>query len=275
MTSVHEARETLGRRLREIRKSAGVTGRRLADLAGWHESKVSKIEYGKLKPSDADIRAYCEHCDATSELADLLATLHGLDAAYVESRRLLGRGYGRTQERLVRLAERTTFTRMFQGVVVPGMLQTAEYARAMLEYSALRHRLPGDIEEGVAKRLERQQFLYRGDRKFHILVAEQALLTTVGSDAVMRGQLDRLLAVMGLPQLMLAVVPATATLPMQTHNFVMFDDGLVTVETLSAELQITQPREIATFRRVFAALVEQAVTGDAARELIVAAGARR
>jgi len=189
---------------------------------GWHESKVSKIEYGKLRPSDDDIRAYCLHAGSDAQLEDLLATLHGVDAAYMESRRLLGRGHGRRQADLVKLAEQTTLTRMFQNVVVPGILQTAEYARAVLEFSTLRHRLPDDVEAGVEKRMERQQFLYRGDRRFHILVAEQALWTTVGDDAVMVGQLDRLIAVSSLPRLTLGVVPATASVPMQVHNFVMW-----------------------------------------------------
>ncbi|QOW34121.1 helix-turn-helix domain-containing protein [Nocardia seriolae] len=67
-SSVQEQREALGKRLREIRRRAGVTGRELARAKGWHESKISKLEYGVTRPSDADIRAYCRHCDADDQL---------------------------------------------------------------------------------------------------------------------------------------------------------------------------------------------------------------
>ncbi|WP_280193681.1 DUF5753 domain-containing protein [Nocardia farcinica] len=275
-TNPHEAREALGRRLRELRRRAGLSGRGMAALAGWHESKVSKIEYGKLRPSDDDIRAYCLHAGALDQLEDLLATLHNLDGAYMEMRRLLARGQGRSQAQLVRLAEETKHTRIFQTQVIPGILQTSEYARATLEFSAARHRLPvDDVEEGVARRMERQQFLYRGDRRFHILIAEQALWTTVGSVDVMAGQMDRLVAVSSLPRLILGIVPATAEIPMQTTNFVMFDDRLVTVETITAELKVTQPREVAMYAQAFELLAEQSVTGEKARALIVSVLERR
>jgi hypothetical protein len=107
--------------------------------------------------------------------------------------------------------------------------------------------VPDDLDQGVSKRLERQQLLHKGDHRFHILIAEQALSTTAGSDAVMAGQLDRLLAVIGLPRVLLGIVPAQAELPMQVTNFVMFDTRLVLVEAITAELTVTQPREIAIY----------------------------
>lgn len=273
--AARDAREALGQRLREIRRRAGLSGRQLAASAGWHESKVSKIEYGRLRASDADIRAYCTTARADDQLDDLLATLHNIDAAYMEMRRLLSGGTGRSQDVLVRLAERTTLTRIYQNVLIPGILQTPDYARAILERSIARHGLADDVDAGIAKRMERQQFLYRGDRRFHILLAEQALLTTVGSDAVMIEQLDRLLVAAGLPRVTLGVVPAIAEIPQQTTNFVIFDDRMTTVETVTAELTITQPREIAVYGQTFDLLAELSVTGDAARTLILEAADRR
>ncbi|MGW4771629.1 helix-turn-helix domain-containing protein [Nocardia sp. NPDC004278] len=273
--AARDAREALGQRLREIRRRAGLSGRQLAALADWHESKISKLEYGKLRASDADVRAYCAHAGTEDELADLLATLHNIDAAYMEMRRLLSTGTGRGQDELVKLAERTRLTRIYQNVLIPGILQTPEYARAILERSIMRHRLPNDIDAGIAKRMERQRFLYHGDRRFHVLLAEQALLTTVGSDSVMLGQLDRLLVAAGLPRVTLGIVPATAEIPQQTTNFVMFDDRVTTVETITAELTVTQPREVATYGQTFDMLAELSVTDDFARALILAAVDRR
>ncbi|MEV2219066.1 helix-turn-helix transcriptional regulator [Nocardia vinacea] len=265
---VHEARQALGQRLREIRRRSGISGRELARLAGWHETKVSKIEYGRVKPSDADIRAYCAHTGAGDQLEDLLATVHHIDAAYMEYRRQHAAGLKRGQQKSVRLAERSKLMRIYQPVVIPGILQTAEYAEAILRHSVDFYRLPDDIDEAVSKRLERQQYLYRGERRFHILIAEQALYTSVGTDAVMIGQLDRLMAVIGLSRVRLGIIPAQAGPPMQTTNFVIFDSRMVTVEGITAELTITQPREVAIYGRAFDVLAGQSVTGEAARELI-------
>jgi transcriptional regulator with XRE-family HTH domain len=83
-SSVHEAREALGHRLRDIRKDAKLTGKELATLAGWHSSKVSKIEYGKQVPSEDDIRVWCRHAGANSQIVDLVATVRNVEEMYVE-----------------------------------------------------------------------------------------------------------------------------------------------------------------------------------------------
>ncbi|WP_306361493.1 helix-turn-helix transcriptional regulator [Nocardia sp. CC227C] len=274
-SGVQEARQALGQRLREIRRRAGISGRQLARLSGWHETKVSKIEYGRVKPSDADIRAYCTHAGAGDQLDDLLATVHNIDAAYLEYRRQHAAGLQRGQQKSARLAERSKIVRIFQPTIIPGILQTAEYAESILRHSVEFYRLPDDVDGAVAERIERQQFLYRGDRRFHILVAEQALHTSVGTDNVMLGQLDRLLAVVGLSRVLLGIIPARSVPPMQTTNFVMFDNRLVTVESITAELSITQPRELALYGRAFDTLARRSVTGDEARGLIRKAIAAR
>ncbi|WP_408055449.1 helix-turn-helix domain-containing protein [Streptomyces radicis] len=63
-SSVQQAREALGKRLREIRKDSGLTARELASRAGWHESKCSRIENGPTGPSDDDLRSWALHCGA-------------------------------------------------------------------------------------------------------------------------------------------------------------------------------------------------------------------
>lgn len=237
-------------------------------MAGWHESLVSKIETGDRSPTEAQIRAYCVHTGNEDQLPDLIATLRNVQEAYREWRKVLGTGTKRRQHEAVKLAEQSQLMRIFQPSIIPGILQTAEYAGAVLRRYIDFYRVPDDLDEGVSKRLERQQLLYRGKHRFHILIAEQALQTTVGGDSVMIGQLDRLLAVIGLPRVLLGIVPARAELPMQITNFVIFDERMALVEAVTAELTVTQPREIALYGRVFETLAGQSVTGDAARALI-------
>jgi transcriptional regulator with XRE-family HTH domain len=274
--SVQEARESLGLRLREIRRDAGITQRRLSELAGWHESKTSRIEYGKQTPSDADLAAWCAHTGTSDQLPDLIATLRNIHAAYMEWRRVLGTGMRHRQQVSVRLEGNATALRWYEPMVFPGLLQTPEYAEGILRRCIDFYGVPDDIEAAVAARIERQRVLYQGRRRFHFVIAEQALHTTVGDDEVMAGQLDRALTLMGLPRIAFGIVPLAASYEAPAvHGFSMFDDQRVLVETISAELTITQPRELAIFEKMFALLTEQAVYGDAARNLVTTALATR
>ncbi|MEV5652740.1 Scr1 family TA system antitoxin-like transcriptional regulator [Nocardia sp. NPDC052254] len=75
-------------------------------------------------------------------------------------------------------------------------------------------------------------------------------------------------SVIGLPRVLLGVVPANSEWLTPATNFVMFDDRMVLVEAITAELKVTQPREIQLYRRAFDTLAGRSVTGDRARDLI-------
>ncbi|MBF6301244.1 helix-turn-helix domain-containing protein [Nocardia amamiensis] len=269
--SVQEAREAFGLRLRELRKDSGISGRELAAHLGVHESKISRIEHGKATPSPDDVRAYCRLCNAEDELPELLASLHNIDAAYMEWRRVLGAGIKRAQQLVMKNEAAAEFIRNYEPQVIPGLLQTAEYAEAKLRSVIQFYNLPDDLDIGVSKRMERQQILYKRGHRFHFLISEKSLYGTVGNDAVMIGQLDRLLSIIGMPRVTLGIVPLTAEVIVSVENFMMFDNRLIKVEGHTAELTITQPREIALYGRAFDTLARQSVTGEAARNLIRAA----
>ncbi|MGW4088685.1 helix-turn-helix domain-containing protein [Nocardia sp. NPDC004750] len=267
-SSLNQAKEALGARLRELRLDAGISGTELARRAGWHQTKVSKIEYGKTKPTDDDIHVWCAHTGNENQVPDLIATLRNIEAAWLEWRRVLGTGTKRRQQAAIKLESETEVMRVYHPFLVPGLLQTAEYAEGVLRSVVEFQQVPNDIDEGVSKRMERQQVLYRRDHRFHFVVAEQALRTTVGNDQTMIGQLDRLLAVIGMPRVVLGIVPTDAPYRVSMTNFSIFDKNRVMVETVTAELTVTQPREIAQYGRAFDVLAGQSVTGEAARELI-------
>lgn len=266
--SVDEAKEALGNQLRELRLSAGLKGTELARLAGWHQSKVSKIEYGKTKPTEQDIHAWCQHTGSEQHLADLIASVRNIEAAYLEWRRVLGTGTKRRQQAQVALEAATEFMRWFEPFLIPGLLQTAEYAEEILRNVIDFYQVENDLDAGVSKRMERQQILYSRTHRFHFVIAEQALHTTVGDDGVMTGQLDRLLAVSSMPRVTFGIVPASTRYRVPISNMIMFDNRMVMVENVTAELTITQPRELALYGRAFDALAKQAVYGEQARELI-------
>jgi transcriptional regulator with XRE-family HTH domain len=266
--SLQNARQVLGQRLREIRRDAGITGRELASREGWHESKISRIEHGKNKPSSDDIRAYCAHCDADDQLNDLLASLHNIDAAYIEYRRMLSAGLKRGQQLYAKLEAEARLIRNHEPQIIPGLLQTAEYAEAKFRSVIEFFQLPNDVDEGVARRMARQSILYERNHRFHFIMSERSLYTTVGGDDVMRGQLDRLQSIIGMPRVTLGVLPLTTEAIVVVENFTMFDNRMVKVEGHTAEITITQPREVALYGRAFDVLVKQSVTGRDARHLV-------
>ncbi|MEV7011528.1 helix-turn-helix transcriptional regulator [Streptosporangium sp. NPDC051022] len=269
---VEQTRQGLGTRLREIRKDARLSGRELAALAGWHPSKVTRVELGTRGPSEDDLRAWCLHCGAADQLADLIATHRGIETAYLEWRRQLRTGLRRRQEASAPLYEQAQLLRIYQPFIPPALLQTADYAARILRRVRVFLSLPDDVEEAVAARMDRQRVLYSGDRRFLIVLEEQALRTSVGDRDAMAGQLDRLLAVMSMQRISLGIIPTGAPRSISpSEGFVIFDEAVVRVETVTAQLTITQPAEIALYARTFAEMQAAAVYGAAARERIVAA----
>lgn len=117
-STVVQAREVLGHRLRDLRKDAGLTGRALAALVGWDSSKISKIEYGKQTPTEDDIRAWCRHCQATDRIPDLIATVRNIDAMYTEWRRVLRAGTHGRQQASLSLEAQTGLFRWYEPVLV-------------------------------------------------------------------------------------------------------------------------------------------------------------
>jgi len=269
---LQQAREALGGRLREIRRDASLSGRELAALAGWHFTKVSKLENGKQHPSDSDLRLWCTHCRAAEELADLIAAAHNVESMYIEWRRQMKFGLKRPQEARTPAYERARLFRIYEPALIPGLFQTAEYATALMTKVIEFFDIPDDLDHAVAARLERQRLLYSADRRFQIVLEERALRTRVGSPDTMAGQLDRLLTLMNIPRVALGIIPDMAErLTTPAAGFWIFDDETVQIETVSAEITITQHREIALYAKKFDLLSRSTVTGARARALIIAA----
>ncbi|OMI89281.1 transcriptional regulator [Streptomyces sp. M1013] len=272
-SSIQQARKTLGKRLREIRKDSGLTARELASRAGWHESKCSRIENGRTPPSDDDLRMYTLHCAAADQTADLIATARNIDGAYVEWRRMERSGLRRAQESVIPLWERTRHFRAYSSWLIPGPFQTPAYIRALLMSIRDRRALPDDLEAAVGVRVDKQRVLHEGARRFAIVLEESTLRHLIGGPETMAGQLGHLLSLAALPNVSLGVIPLstdrTALWPVE--DFWVFDDSQVNVELVSAFLTITQPHEVGMYVRAFAALADSAVYGAPARTLITSA----
>lgn len=272
MSSFQRAREALGRRLHEVRRDARLTGRQLAELNGWHPSKISKIENGRQTPTEANLEAWARACGKPELVDELIATLRTLETHYVEYRRMFRAGMTAKQQAWADLEAETTLTRNFETAVVPGLLQTPEYARYRLTESITYDESPDDLDDAVAARMQRQQVLYRSGKRFHFVIAEAVLRTRLCPPEVMIGQLDRLVTLSTVPTLRFGVVPFEERFPKAPlHGFWVFDERVVMVENLTAELNLTQPSEVERYLRIFAELADAARYGSDARAVVTRA----
>ena len=272
-SSARQAQQALGARLREIRKDAGLSGRALAVATGQHFTRVSKIENGAQAPADQDIRDWCRACAAEGQVPDLIATARAVESAYLEFRRQARAGMRRvTGAHTLPLYERTSVFRIYEHNVIPGLFQTAAYTAAMLSFWIRFLEAPNDIDAAVAARIERQRVLYQRGKRFEVVLEEQALRTWFGSADVQAGQLGRLLEVMSMPSVSLGIIPMmTKRTAVASAGFWIFDSSLVALETPTASLEVTQPQEIELYVRMFGHLQAAALTGPAARSLIIEA----
>jgi transcriptional regulator with XRE-family HTH domain len=269
-SSAQQARQALADRLRELRLDAGLNGIELAQAAGWDRTKVSHIEHARRAPSAADIRTWCQVCGVEEQAADLVASLRAVEGMWIEWRRMERSGLRRPQEAVRPLFDRTHMFRAYSSWLVPGLIQTEGYTRAVLRAVAARRGLVDDVEAAVAVRMDRQRVLSKGGRTFAFLIEESVLRAGIGGAEVMTEQLGHLMEVVALPSVSLGIVPAQPNRDeaRPVEDFWIFDSEQVSVELVSGYLTITQPREIAMYAQMFGALAEVAVFGPDARDLI-------
>jgi transcriptional regulator with XRE-family HTH domain len=266
------ARVALGQRLRELRRNARLTGYQLAELLGWQQPKVSKIENGRQTPTEDDILGWTRATGSEDQAADLAAMLHSLETMYAEWRRQLRTGMRARQQAINEIEDSASLVCNFENTFVPGLLQTSEYAREMLTESAEFYEIPDDSEETVQARLRRQELLYQGRKRFHFIISEAVLRHRFCPVDVLIAQLDRLMTLSVLRHVRFGVIPFEVRPRLSApHGFWLYDDRMVLVETIAAELTLTQPQEIAVYVKAFDWLAGSAVYGREARQVIMRA----
>ncbi|EKX66606.1 helix-turn-helix transcriptional regulator [Streptomyces ipomoeae] len=272
-SSAQAARERVAQRLRELRADAGITGTELAVRCGWTHPKTSRIENARTPPTPDDIRRWCRACGAEDQAADIIAQSRDAESLYVEWRRKVRSGLKRLQDSYVELYQSTELFRVYSPTLVPGLLQTEGYARALLSANARLLDVPDDAEEAAAARLERSQVIHQPGHRFVMLVEEGVLSYRLGDEDAMVAQLGHLLTAGALPQVSLGVIPSATRerVLWPQELFHVYDDTLVSVELLSARIRITQPDEVALYLKAFEQLRSMAVYGAKARALILKA----
>ena len=256
--------------LRRLREAAGLTQERMAADLNWAPSKISKIENRNQLPAPGDIRAWAARCGHPDEAEGLLDLLYDAQAVRRQTRGRIRQGSASLEEDIDQRTRAASRIREFEVAAIPGLLQTAGYARAIAAQVAVVYGT-ADIDAAVRARMQRQQILYEG-KEFEFVITEAALRMPPCPVPVMAGQLDRLLTLLDLENVTLAIIPMGTELSFAPfYGFLMLDDTVITEDYLGRNEGGAVAAE--TCSQIFALLLAQAVTGEDARQLIMAAAA--
>lgn len=253
--------ESVGAALARWRRSKQISGQVLGERVGMSQPAISRLESGATTADPQVVRRIAEALDLPGDEVDRLVGLAERPNERLIDWQSILPGLADRQHLVRRLESSARNTTVFQVAVVPGLLQTSEYARAVL--TAVRMEL-GDaqiadsalaVAEAVTARLERAQALDEPDRQFHFLITEDVLAHQVCRPVDMIAQIARLREVAGYPNVSLRIVPQDVEWPIAPmHGFVLLDNKYVFVDLFNTSVLSRERRVADHYRRVFDAL---------------------
>jgi transcriptional regulator with XRE-family HTH domain len=255
-------RIVLGEELRELREAAGLSSDDAASALGWYRAKISKVETGAAKLTHSDVARLIEAYGIPSDRQDQLKRL-----AREAARRLQPARVPDFAAKYVNLEGSAVDVKTYHGDIVPGMLQTKDYATALLETSVI---IPtAEIDQMAEDRVVRAERFASGiGPLLWVVLGEEALLRQVGGPDVIRGQLRRLKMMARLPNVTLQVMPlakgAHAALGV---SFTILELGsqrrsIVYLESLTSADYLPRPHHVRTYGLVFGRLQAAALSQE-------------
>ncbi|MFD8233910.1 helix-turn-helix domain-containing protein [Streptomyces sp. NPDC059696] len=271
-------RRKLGAELRALRSSAGLTSGEAARQVGWHQSKVSRIETGTSGVKPADVRLLLDaYGVADVQLRELLMVLAGSEDN--DGRHHWWHAYRGvlppTYRDFISLESQAGAMRTLETTVVPGLLQTPEYARAVTR-AAVEGLSEERLDTLVEVRLARQDVL-RADPPLELsaVLDEAVLRREVGGPDVMARQLERLVEAARLPQVRLQVLPFAAgahigvTGPFVILSFSSTSDlDVVVLDHLTSSLYLERKEDLQAYTEAFNALQIHALSPEDSLDFI-------
>jgi transcriptional regulator with XRE-family HTH domain len=259
-------RERLGQELQRIRMLAGLSGAQVAQVLGVSQSTVSRMERGDSVPSVQQVTSWADAAGASEERRMLVLYLAEavVNEVITHRERLTDWGLAAEQETVHGLEQTARTLRHFQPCIIPGLLQTAEYARrilAMADPSA-------DLGQAVAARMARQAILYDPGRTLEFLLTEAALRYRPGPGDILTAQLAHLASVATLETVSFGVIPADAEMHAITRcGFILYEDRadgrppFAFAETPHASLSASDPADVQVYRDQLEGFRRSAVYG--------------
>jgi transcriptional regulator with XRE-family HTH domain len=256
-------RETLA----SLRKRRGLTGVKLGRLVNMSQAKISKIETGRVVPTRDEVRRLARALGVTVEVADdLVERAGGRQDQMTDWRVRSGANRIPEQREIANIESATAEIRIFQDSILPGLLQTAEYARAVL--TALRDNelaVGGEVsvEVGgiVSSRIRRQERLADPNRSFIFVMSEAVLRHQICSPIEMASQIKRIRDVAQQDNVTVGILPADQQLRMpHMHGFMLVDDRILLVDLFYTFLTSRGERDLRLYRGIFETMAAQAIT---------------
>jgi len=274
-TSPVVQRRRLRTELRRARLDVGLTQEQVATAMDWSLSKLIRIENGTVGISMNDLKAILAHYKITDDerIAELLALSRGA------RERSWWNSYRDLPPRLVQLIEYESasfIVRNFQPMLIPGLLQTEEYAAAMIR-NLSPQATEDEVRSGVEIRMKRQQLLQQPEMPLMFFIMDEAAVRRlVGGQQVMRRQIQRLLNESNKPTVTIEVVPFNAGAhPGMQGPFMLFefpdaadDDALYLEGPSDARINRDDPEEISRFRERFEVLRELSLGPQGSADLL-------
>ena len=272
-------RKRLTVELRRLREQAGLTCEDVGHRLECSGTRISRMETGRIGARPGDVRELLEIYGVTGVEADSLVQL-ARDARRKGWWRVYGRVLPPWFEAYIGLESDAARLHDFQPSVVPGLLQTEGYARAVLR-GAPQAGSGEDVDLRVALRMRRQAILDQASPpQVRVVLSESVLRVQVGGPAVMRAQLLRLADLAARPDLTLQVLPlrtAAHAQPVSPFTMLEFADAadptVVYVEHLTGSLLLEDDEEVRRYRAVFDHLRAEALGPGASADLLVRAAA--
>ncbi len=264
-------RQQLAAELRALRTLRKLTQREIGPDKDHRlpQARVWRIERAETLPRLADVTMWLDATDATHEQRNRVVAL--LEAAHKETRPWPEMA-GEERHLQRRAADRDVGARLIRAYsqMMPGLLQTAEYARLVIAQTDPASHL--DHAAALAARMERQRVLYEEGRQFQFLIAEHALRWSPGP-GVMPVQLDRLVSLSTLAAVELRVLPDDRVGTPGWHAFVWRQpaDGAepyVTTELVHGGQVVSEPAAVKLYESVWDQLWSAALAGDDALALV-------
>lgn len=264
--SPHRVR--LRQELLRARDRAGLSGRQMADRIGVSQGTLWRIEQGHQLASIPRVEAWLDTCDLDPReqrrILDLAELAHGETRPWRELLAVATHLQDVAQKR----EQTATRVRNFQPTIVPGLLQTEDYARRVLELGHTR-----DVDAALVKRMERRKVLRDASATFEFLIGERALRASLGDGSVMPEQRDRLLAVMAEPTVAVGIVPDSVPV-LAWHNFTIWEpvegDLYVSTELFHGSQDIFDAENAQLYVRAWQRLEQAAHFDDDARAFLKA-----
>jgi len=274
-----EQRPTVRRRrlaleLRRLREAARLTCEEVAEHLECSASKISRVETGRVSVSPRDVRDMLELYGVPEQQRDSLVQLSrdsrqkGWWHAYSDTINPQFATY-------VGLETAASEIRVYEVNIIPGLLQTEDYARTMIR-SATMNGSHDDIERTVALRMARQPALTRDDPPMlWTVVDEAALRRRVGGAELMRAQLEHVLELSSLKNVAMQVIPfAAGAHPAMGRPFVILvfperiDPDVVYLEDLTSTLYLEDVDEVDRYNVFFNHLRATALSFEDSAALI-------